>query len=171
MAPLPPAGYAVVESASVQLRPASPAPRHRQHSPNASLSPRKTADTPRREYDVSEPSLTPAPAAFQRAVVQNVSRGTHWYSPLGQKTEAIRPAAISLIAQPLRQLESLESTVSVPTNVPPSPTKPTLRSESPSLGRRQSPGADRSAAHSNKELARRRISSAPTATRILPQSM
>jgi hypothetical protein len=153
------------------MRPAEPAPRHRQHPPNASLSPRETADTPRREYDVSEPSLTPAPAAFQQAVVQYVGRGTQWYSPPGQKTEAIRPAAISLIAQPLRQLEpleSLESTVSVPTNVPPSRTKPPLRSESPSLERRQSPGTDWSAAHSNKELARRRISSAPRATRILP---
>jgi hypothetical protein len=58
--------------------------------------------------------------------------------------------------------------VQPPSSVPPSPTKPTLKPESPGVKRRQSPEQNQSAASSIGELAPKRTRSAPSAAKILP---
>jgi len=168
MSPFPAARHAeVVESASVELRPASPSPGTDSNLRMRYGHPRTTTDIPRQKYNISEPSLTPTPAAFQQ-VVQYVSRGTQWYSPAVQETEDIRPDATSSTIQPLQQNESPKPIVFVPTIVPSPPTKPTPWLEPPSIRRRQCLGTDWSAAKSNKEVAPKRTSSATTALKILP---
>lgn len=150
------------------MSPASPSPRLRQQSRYAPASPRTTISL-RRKSNLSEPSPTPF-SAPPRNVVQYVSRGTQ-YSPTLQKMDDARPATTSSTSHLPPHTQPLKPTViastGLPTSIPPSPTKPTLQPESPSV-KRKSSDTDQSAAIKNEELATKRVRSAPSAVKILP---
>jgi hypothetical protein len=147
-----------------RLSPASPSSRLYQQPRYAPASPRTTTDSGRRKSNISEPSPFPAPA---RQIVQYVSRGTQ-YSPMIQKMDDARPFPTSSTSQILSRTEPpVVASTGLPTSIPPSPTKPILQPESPSV-KRKSSDTDHSSAAKNEELAPKRTRSAPTAGKILP---
>ncbi|KAG0647795.1 Phosphatase regulation [Hyphodiscus hymeniophilus] len=59
-------------------------------------------------------------------------------------------------------------TAAVPTSIPPSPLKPILKPESPSIKRKPTTDSEQSSASRNDQLAVKRVRSAPAAVKILP---